>query len=118
MAQDKALKRALQKQSLDKLPTDFNSRLMMQIHREAERKKKRSFIIGLCSVSAVSLLLISLAIYLLKDYLTFSFHIPALSPESRAIYGFCFYIAFLIVLLIGFDNYFRTIKQKRVDKSR
>lgn len=118
MIQDKAIRKALQIQKSSKLPTDFNSRLMMQIYREAERKRKHSFIIGLCSVSAISLLLISLAIYLLKDYLTFSFHIPALSPESRVIYGFCIYIAFLIVILIGLDNYFRTSRQKRVDKSK
>ncbi|MDR3653130.1 MAG: hypothetical protein P4L34_09190 [Paludibacter sp.] len=113
MTQDKILKKALESQSIDTLPTDFNSRLMTRIYAENETKKKRIFVLGISAISTASLCLISLGIYLLKDYITFSFQLPVLSSEAKAIYGFSFYIAFLVSILIVLDSFFRTIRQKR-----
>lgn len=111
MNNDKAIIKALQSTESSRLSADFNSRMMNQIYRAAERKKKRSYILGLCLISGVSLVLIALAVYLLNNYFSvdFSFHLPKfhLSSESISVYGFCFYIAMLVLILIGLDNHFR-----------
>ena len=108
MTQDNALRKVLKKQ-VTGLSPDFNEQLLNRIFVVAEQRKKRSFVLGLCAISAASLSLVSVGIYLLKDYLTFSFHLPAfkLSPEALGIFGFSFYIAILILLLMVLDNYIR-----------
>ncbi|MDP4240087.1 MAG: hypothetical protein Q8904_11515 [Bacteroidota bacterium] len=109
MIQDRALTKVIKSERTAGLSPDFNSRLMNRVCLESQKQTKRSSVLGLCAISGASLSLISLAIYLLKDYLTFSFHLPVflLSRESLALYGFSFYIAFLIFILVTLDNYFR-----------
>jgi hypothetical protein len=109
MKHDKALIKALQSTESSKLSPDFNSRMMTQIYRAVERKKKRSYVLSLCLISAVSLSLIAMAVYLLKVYFSVSFKLPAvhLTSESISIYAFSFYIALLILILVGLDNHFR-----------
>lgn len=111
MNHDKAIIKALQSTESPRLSTDFNSRLMTQIYRAAERKKKRTYVLSLCLVSGVSLALIAMTVYLLNNYFAFnlSLHLPKLNvnPQSVTIYGFSFYIALLVLILIGLDNYLR-----------
>ena len=109
MTEDKALRKVLERQNTGKLSSGFNTTLMDRVYLESVKKKKRSFILALCGISGISLCLISLAVYLLKDHLSFSFQWPVfrLSAESKALYGFSFYIAFLVFLLIALDAYLR-----------
>jgi hypothetical protein len=111
MNNDKAIIKALQSTESPRLSVDFNSRLMVEVYRAAEQKKKRAYILSLCLVSGVALVLIASAVYLLKTYflVDFSFHFPKMhfSSESKSMYGFSIYIAMLILILIGLDNYLR-----------
>jgi hypothetical protein len=117
MKQDKAIIKALKSNDSPELSAGFNSGLMKQIYREVEKKKRRSYILSLSLISTVSLCLIAMAVYLLEDYLSvdFSFHLPAfkISVESISGYGFSFYIAFLIGVLVALDYYFRNVLNKR-----
>ena len=117
MKQDKAIIKALKSNDSPVLSAGFNSGLMKQIYREVEKKKRRSYILSLSLISTVSLCLIAMAVYLLEDYLSvdFSFHLPAfkISVESISGYGFSFYIAFLIGVLVALDYYFRNVLNKR-----
>jgi len=116
MNQDKAIIKALKTLEGPTLSDDFSSGMMNRIYLDAAKKKRRSYIGSLCLLSAVSLAMISMAAYLLRDYLTVSltFHLPSLASlfESVAKYGFGFYIAFLTILLIALDYYFRSVWQK------
>jgi len=124
MNKDKAIRKALQSTESSKLSPDFNSRMMNQIYGAAERKRKRSYVLSLCLISGVSLALIAMTGYLMNDYFSvdFSLHLPKfhLSSESISIYGFSFYIALLILILIALDHYLRhkwMIKNSSNDRS-
>ena len=122
MKQDKALIKILKSQKDEKLPTDFNARMMTQIYLVSAARKKRSMVLSYILISTVSISLILLATYLLKDHLSFnfSFRIPAsfFSPQSKTIFGFSVYIASLILLLMFIDRFFRNMhEKKRMGKS-
>jgi len=114
MSNDKAIIKALQSTESPRLSADFNSRMMAEVYRAVERKRKRAYILGLCLISGVSLALIGLAVYVFLTYIpwSFTFDLPKfpkvyLSPESKSIFAFSIYIAFLSLVLIGLDHYFR-----------
>ena len=114
MNNDKAIIKALQSTESPRLSADFNSRLMAEVYRAVERKKKRAYVLGICLISGVSLVLIGLAVYVFLTYIpwNFTFELPKfpkinLTPESKWMYGFSFYIALLTLILIGLDNYIR-----------
>ena len=111
MNHNKAIIKALKSTKSPMLSADFNARLMTQIYHAAERKKKRVYILNLCLISGVSLVLIAMAVYLLNNYFSFnlSIHLPKfnVTPQSITVYGFSFYIALLILILIGIDHYLR-----------
>ena len=116
MKQDKAIIKALKSQKVPTLSDGFNSGLMNQLYQAVEKKKRRDYILTLCLISTVSLGLISMGIYLMKDYLTenFTFQWPTIKLLAVSIskYGFSIYIAFLIFILIGLDNFFRNVWNK------
>ena len=114
MNNDKAIIRALQSTESPRLSADFNSRMMAEVYRAVERKKKRAYILSLCLVSGVSLALIGMAVYVFYTYFSFdlSIQLPRFpkmefSAESKSIYGFSIYIAALSLILIGLDHYLR-----------
>ena len=114
MNNDKAIRKALQSTESPRLSADFNSRLMAEVYRAVERKKKRAYILSLCLVSGVSLALIGMAVYVFYTYFSFdlSIQLPRFpkmefSAESKSIYGFSIYIAALSLILIGLDHYLR-----------
>jgi hypothetical protein len=117
MKQDKAIIKVLKSQESPALSYDFNARLMSRVYVAVEKKKKRAYVLSLCLLSTVSLGLISLAGYLLKDHLALDFTLTlprinfTLAPLSR--YGFSVYIAVLTFILIGLDTYFRHVWIKR-----
>jgi len=114
MSNDKAIIKALQSTQSPRLSADFNSRMMAEVYRAVERKKKRAYILSLCLVSGVSLALIAMAVYVFYTYFSFdlSIQLPKFpkmefSSESKSIYEFSIYIALLTLILIGLDNYIR-----------
>jgi len=114
MNNDKAIIKALQSTESPRLSADFNSRMMAEVYRAVERKKKRAYILSLCLVSGVSLALIGMAVYVFYTYFSFdlSIQLPRFpkmefSAESKSIYGFSIYIAALSLILIGLDHYLR-----------
>ena len=114
MNNDKAIRKALQSTESPRLSADFNSRLMAEVYRAVERKKKREYILGICLISGVSLVLVGMAVYVFVTYIpwNFTFELPKfpkmnLTPESKSMYGFSIYIALLTLILIGLDYYFR-----------
>ena len=114
MNNDKAIRKALQSTESPRLSADFNSRMMAEVYRAVERKKKRAYILGLCLISGVSLALIGLAVYVFYTYSSFdlSLQLPnfskmQFSSESKSIFGFSIYIALLSLILIGLDHYLR-----------
>ncbi|ANI87895.1 hypothetical protein A9P82_00290 [Arachidicoccus ginsenosidimutans] len=117
MQQDKLIKKALEEAANFSLPPDFNERAMLHIYKETERKKKQNFFLMLGCISAVSLSLIGVSVYLLKKYFAFDFtfrlQLPTLKFVSLSQYYFDIYIAVLILVLIGFDYLFRSYWRRR-----
>jgi len=114
MNNDKAIRKALQSTESPRLSADFNSRMMAEVYRAVERKKKRAYVLGLCLISGVSLMLIAMAVYVFYTYFpwNFKFELPKLpkmqfSSESKSMYEFSIYIALLSLILIGLDHYLR-----------
>jgi hypothetical protein len=116
MNQDKAIIKALKTLEGPILSDNFSSGMMNRIYLVEAKKKRRAYIGSLCLLSAVSLGMISMAVYLLRDYLsdklTFQLPGPETLIESISRYGFGFYIAFLTIILIALDYYFRSAWQK------
>ena len=116
MNQDKAIIKALKTLEGPTLSDDFSSGMMNRIYLAAAKKKRRSYIGSLCVLSTVSLGMIAMAIYLMRDCLSdhLIFHLPSLASliESISKYGFGFYIAFLTIILIALDYYFRSAWKK------
>jgi len=119
MNQDKALKRILQTRDKGDLPYGFEIGLMNKVTLEAKRKKRRFFVLTLGLVSLVSVAMIAGTILLLKFYLSVQFSLPVLhirfSTETGSMFGFFFYIAFLALVLLGLDTYFRSLRHKPKD---
>jgi hypothetical protein len=115
MKQDKAILKALKSQESPALSSDFNARMMSRVYLAAEKKKKRVYVLSLCLISAVSLCLIGMAGFLMRDYLVvdFTFRMPHITFGSLSKYGFSIYIAVLTGILIGLDNHFRHVWLKR-----
>ncbi len=117
MKQDKAIRKALASQHIPVLSGGFNTRMMHQLHEVAEKKRKRTYGFSLFIISLVSLGLVSMGVYLIRDYLPsdITLHLPnsgkLMVTLSR--YGFSLYIASLILVLIGLDTWFRQYRQKR-----
>ena len=95
MQNDKAIIKALNEEVFPSLSSNFNDRAMQLIYKEVKRKKKQNFILMISGISAVSLGLIVLAIYLLKHYLSFNFaihlQVPSFSLDAISQYYFDIY---------------------------
>jgi len=116
MNQDKAIIKVVKSQESPSLSAGFNSEMMNRIHLVVVKKKRRLYIGTLCLISTTSLGLISMAVYLLRNYMheNITVQLPTLTSlfESLSKYGFGFYIAFLTIILIALDHYFRSVWQK------
>jgi len=116
MYQDKALKKVLENKEKFDLPYGFENLMMNQILLEAKKSKRRSAILLLCLISSVSLGMIVGTIVLFKYYLGVNISMPEIqnqfSPEAGKMFGFFFYIAFLVLMLLGLDTYLRRLKHK------
>jgi hypothetical protein len=120
MKRDKAIIKALDRlDGLDKpsLSADFNVQLMNKISKAAAKREKRSFIVNIAIVTVVSLGLVVMAVYLLRNYLTtdITFSMPVFHIGSVSHYLFFAYIAILALLLLGLDYFFRYLREKKND---
>lgn len=116
MKPDKAISKALTRQENPGLPPGFESRMMAQIYKAETKRKRQTFLLNIGLLSLTSLGLIGLAVYLLRDSLSeITFRAPSLHLSSEAVsqYGFGFYIAFLILVLIVTDHCIRHFIQKK-----
>ena len=109
MEKDKAIVKALKSTQTPQISVDFQAHTMNKILKLAEQKRKRAYFLHLCLISAASIGLIITAAFLLKDYLSFSFKLPEIqfTTSSLSLFAFSFYIAALILILVGLDAYFR-----------
>jgi hypothetical protein len=116
MDQDKALKKILNTGKRGDLPYGFEDRLMKGILLEAKKQRKRAQIRILGLISSVSLVMVVGTILLIHRYLAVKITMPApdvrFSPEAGGMFGFFFYIAFLVLVLLVLDTYFRNLRQK------
>ena len=117
MKKDKAIIKVLKSKESIQLSSGFNSRLMSKLYLAVEKKKKRAYVFSLCMLSTVSIGLITMTFYLLRDHLTLNFTIqfPSINTltETFTKYGFSIYIALLTFILIGLDTFFRSVFKKR-----
>ncbi|MGV8093694.1 MAG: hypothetical protein AB2L24_17685 [Mangrovibacterium sp.] len=115
MSKDKALiKILIRKQG--NLPDGFEEQVMNRILLETEKKSRRNYYLSLILVCVVSLAMIGGAFFVLDHF--FSFNILRLFSNMRIhfeynpLYTYCFYIAFLVLVLLGLDHKFRQIMKK------
>lgn len=116
MKQDNAIKQALKRRIYGELPPDFASKTIKRIYRIEKQRRKRIFILNLCSLAGASFGLIFLAGYLTRNYwhvLKPSTPSFSISPETINQYGFGFYIAALILILAIADHYARHFFYKK-----
>jgi len=119
MSNDKLIGDALKQQWPDKLPAGFNSRLMEQINKDLEVRKRRQTVLSYLLVGCVSLILVGLAgFFLLKDGVLLAFLKSVKSmfavPVSSSALGFSIYIAVIVLFLLFMDGYFRSLREKRL----
>jgi len=117
MNQDRLLKKTLRTRNSGDLRYGFENLAMKRILLEAAKQKKRSAFLSLGLVSLVSLVMIVGLVLVLKIYFSvdISFHIP-LENRSDSMLGFYTYIAFIVLVLLGFDTFFRSWKKKPDEK--
>ena len=115
MSKDNALIKTLIRKS-DNLPDRFEEQVMNLILMEAEKKRRWNYYLSLMLVSIVSLAMIGAAFFVLEHF--FSFNILDLFSgihirfKYNPVYTYCFYIAFLALVLLGLDHKFRRIMKK------
>ncbi len=118
MNKDKALIKTLIRKAND-LPDGFEEQVMNRIFLEIEKKSRRNYYLSLMLVCGVSLAMIGGAFFVLDHF--FSFNILDLFSgihirfQYNPLYTYCFYIAFLILVLLGLDHKFRQIMKKMGD---
>ncbi|MDD4191849.1 MAG: hypothetical protein PHI28_10990 [Mangrovibacterium sp.] len=115
MSKDRAFRKILTGKP-DDLPEVFEERVMNRILLEIERKSRRSYYLSLVLVFGVSLVMIAGTFFVFHHF--FSFDILDLFSDIRIrfeynpFYTYCFYIAFLVLVLLGLDRKFRQIMKK------
>ena len=116
MNRDKALHKVLKTSGQNELPFGFEQRVMKAVFIKAEKEAKCRSALSLILVSLVSLAIISGAVYVLNLYysLSFSLNVPRITytSETKSILAFSFYIASIVLFLLGLDSYLRRLKKK------
>lgn len=110
------LKKALEIRTGNGLPSNFNYRMMDRIRLEAERQKKRRRLISWLSLIVASVSLIGFGAYVLIVYLEFNImhHLPQMekTQSTGELISFYWYIASLILVLLGLDYCVRRYRRK------
>jgi polyferredoxin len=114
------LKQALERRTGDGLPSNFNHHTMNRIRLEAARRHKRYKMISWCWLISGSLFLLGLGIYILVFYLKINFreYVPRIEYTQPAtdMIVFYWYIAALVLILLGLDHWIRRYRRKVQDK--
>lgn len=115
MNKDQALIKTLVRKA-DDLPDGFEEQVMNRILLETEKKSRRNYYLSLMLVCVVSLAMIGGAFFVLDHFFLFSildlFSNIRIHIEYNPLYTCCFYLAFLILVLLGLDHKFRKIMKK------
>lgn len=107
--EDKAIRRMLCDRTEENLSFSLRNKILLEVEKEAVKKKKRAYIRNIVWVSCVSLALTSGAVYILVAHIGFSLSVPSLqwSPDSKNMWIISVYLALIIVLLLVFDHFLR-----------
>lgn len=115
MSKDRAFRKILTGKP-DDLPEVFEERVMNRILLEIEKKSRRSYYLSLVLVCVVSLAMVGGSLFVLYHFFSFNilylFSNIRLPFEYSPLYNYCFYIAFLVLVLLGLDHKFRQIMKK------
>lgn len=116
---DNMLKQAIDRRVNSSLPSNFNYQMMNKIRLEAAKQHRRRKVISWCWLIAGSLFLLGLGVYILVAYLEVDFmnYIPqkeSIQPVVDVI-AFYWYIAILVLVLLGFDYWMRWYRRKGME---
>lgn len=108
MNQDKALRKTLLN-SQDSLPYGFDSHLMQRIMLIAQRRARRRYAMNLALAGFVSAVMVTAAFVALNHFYTFNIlHIfSGIRLTFTPLVGYCFFISFMCLLLLGIDFWVR-----------
>jgi hypothetical protein len=120
MNNDKLITDALKSRKNEQLSANFNAMMMVKVNAEAIKIQKRKTALSYLLVAGISILLVALAGYLLKGYLSVEqlksigaiFTAPLLSPMFK----FGVFIGIIVLLLLIADRQFRLYYERRVKK--
>jgi ABC-type multidrug transport system fused ATPase/permease subunit len=116
MDQDKAVKKVLGLQE-DHLPYGFEDRVMARVVVEAKKRNRQNQLLNYVVLGSVSMALIVGAFIALNHFFAFNlfklFSGVRINIEFNSLYIYCFYLAFLMMVLLGFDYLFRRLANKR-----
>lgn len=121
MNQDKILKDYFQQTTEVPLSSGFNDRLMLKINEELVRRRRRQTVLSYLLVSVVSVGIVMLSCFLLRDYLSGEFLRKLkellLISVSDSMLKFSVYIGLIVLFLLSLDMYFRKKREKYLNKS-
>jgi hypothetical protein len=117
-----ALKQALERRISGGLPSNFNYHMMNRIRLEAARQHRRRKIIGWCWMILGSLFILGFGLYILVfylevDFMEYMFWEEYLPPYTDLIL-FYWFIAVLVLILLGLDYWMRSYWRKTMDNNR
>jgi hypothetical protein len=120
MNNDKLITDALKSRKNEQLSANFNAMMMVKVNAEAVKIQKRKTALSYLLVAGISILLVALAGYLLKGYLSVEqlkgigaiFTAPLFSPMFK----FGVFIGIIVLLLLIADRQFRLYYERRVKK--
>ena len=117
---DNMLKQAMERRTNSCLPSNFNYQMMNKIRLEAARQHRRRKVVSWCWLIAGALSLLGLGAYMLVPYMKVDLmeHMPreeSILPSTDLI-AFYWYIAVLVLILLGLDYWMRWYRRKALDK--
>jgi len=117
---DNMLKQAMERRANSCLPSNFNYQMMNKIRLEAAKQHRRRKVVSWCWLIAGALSLLGLGVYIPASYLEVSLvdYMPrkeSIQPNTDLI-GFYWYIAVLVLILLGLDHWMRWYRRKALDK--
>jgi len=117
---DNMLKQAMERRVNSCLPSNFNYQMMNKIRLEAATQHRRRKVVSWCWLIAGALSLLGMGVYILVFYLKVSLtdFIPmkeSIKPATDLI-AFYWYIAVLVLILLGLDHWMRWYRRKAMDK--
>ncbi len=106
MKEDKALKKVLKQKGKFQLPNHFEYTLMQAVYQEAEKKKRRSYAVGLITISFVSLSFIVATFFFISPYLDLRSYTKYIS-FNNPLFQFYSMIGFIALFLLMMESIIR-----------